>query len=284
MTSMTKHPANGRIVTTGLRPSGPAFVFGGITTERSTVMDLRLEAMPEDWDRLLAIVAHPDDLEYGAASAVAGWTGAGKWVGYVIVTDGEAGIEGLPAEEAGPIRVAEQQMSAKLVGVTDVEFLGYRDGVVEYGTSLRRDLAREIRRHRPDVLLVATYDLTYGMSAGQRIINQADHRAVGFAALDAARDAANRWIFPELVEEGFDAWAGVSHVYVMGSNEPGYAVDVTDTVVVGVESLNAHATYLDGLGRDFDPTEFLHGMTIEPGRALGVRNAVALGRVQLQGV
>jgi LmbE family N-acetylglucosaminyl deacetylase len=247
-------------------------------------MDLKLDAMPEDWDRLLAIVAHPDDLEYGAASAVARWTRAGKWVGYVIVTDGEAGIDGLAPEEAGPIRVAEQEMSAKLVGVEDVAFLGYRDGVVEYGAALRRDLAREIRRHRPDVLLIATYDLTYGMSAGQRIVNQADHRAVGLASLDAARDAANRWIFPEVVDEGFDAWDGVRHVYVMGSNEPTCAVDVTDTIADGIESLKAHATYLDGLGRDFDPAEFLQGMTIGAGRALGVRNAVAFGQVQLQGV
>jgi LmbE family N-acetylglucosaminyl deacetylase len=199
----------------------------------------------------------------------------------VIVTDGEAGIDGLSPDEAGPIRVAEQEMSAKLVGVEDVAFLSYRDGVVEYGTALRCDLAREIRRHRPDVLLIATYDLTYGMSAGQRIVNQADHRAVGIAALDAARDAANRWIFPELVDEGFDPWAGVRNVYVMGSNEPAYAVDVTDTIADGVESLKAHATYLDGLGRGFDPAEFLHGMTIEPGRTIGVRNGVALGHIQL---
>jgi LmbE family N-acetylglucosaminyl deacetylase len=244
-------------------------------------MDLQLDVMPEDWDRLLAIVAHPDDLEYGAASAVARWTRAGKWVGYVIVTDGEAGIDGLAPEEAGPIRVAEQQMSAKLVGVEDVAFLGYRDGVVEYGTALRRDLAREIRRYRPDILLTATYDLTYGIAAGERIVNQADHRAVAIATLDAGRDAANRWIFPELVDEGFDAWDGVRHVYVIGSNEPSHAVDVTDTIAAGIESLKAHATYLDGLGRDFDPAEFLHGMTVGAGRAFGVRNAVALGCIQL---
>lgn len=100
-------------------------------------MDLRLDVMPEDWQRMLAIVAHPDDLEYGAASAVAHWTGAGKWVGYVIVTNGEAGIDGLSPDETGPIHVAEQELSAKVVGVEDVAFLGNQDGVVEYGTDLR---------------------------------------------------------------------------------------------------------------------------------------------------
>ena len=247
-------------------------------------MELRLDVMPEDWQRLLAIVAHPDDLEYGAASAVARWTGAGKWVGYVIVTNGEAGIDGLSPDEAGPIRVAEQELSAKVVGVDDVAFLGYQDGVVEYGTDLRRDLAREIRRYQPDVLLIATYDLTYGMSAEQRIVNQADHRAVGIAALDAARDAGNRWIFPELLEDGFQPWPGVRHIYVMGSNNPTHAVDVTDTIDVGIESLRAHAAYLDGLGRDFDPAAFLNGMTSQASQAVGMRNAVVFGRVELQGV
>ena len=171
-------------------------------------MEHRVEVMPEDWQRMLAIVAHPDDLEYGAASAIARWTRAGKWVGYVIVTDGEAGIDGLPPGEAGPIRVAEQEHSARLVGVDDVTFLGYPDGVVEPTPALRRDLAREIRRARPDVLLIATYDLTYGLGAGQRIVNQADHRAVGVATFDAARDAGNRWIFPELARRGRRALAG----------------------------------------------------------------------------
>jgi LmbE family N-acetylglucosaminyl deacetylase len=165
-----------------------------------------------------------------------------------------------------------------------VTFLGYRDGVVENGLALRRDLAREIRRYQPDVLLNATYDLTYGLSPQQRIVNQADHRAVGIATLDAVRDAANRWIFPELTEEGLDAWPGVRHVYVMGSNQPTHAVDVTETIEDGIDSLNAHRTYLDGLGRDFDPAQFLQGMTAEGGRALGVPNAVAFGRIQLQGV
>ena len=247
-------------------------------------MDTTLEPMPEGWQRLLAVVAHPDDLEYGAASAIARWTGAGKDVAYVIVTDGEAGIDGVAPAEAGPIRRREQVTSARVVGVDDVTFLGHRDGVVEAGLGLRRAVARQIRRFQPDVLLTATFDLTYGMAGQDPILNQADHRIVGTAVLDAARDAANRWIFPELLDEGFEPWPGVSHVYVMGSNHPTHAVDVTSTLDAGVESLEAHRAYLDGLGRDFDQSEFLRAMTIEPGRALGVKHAVALGRVQLAGV
>jgi LmbE family N-acetylglucosaminyl deacetylase len=247
-------------------------------------MDTTLERMPENWNRLLAVVAHPDDLEYGAASAIARWTQAGKWVGYVIVTDGEAGIDGMTPAEAGPVREHEQRTSAKVVGVDDVVFLRRRDGVVEANLDLRRDVAREIRRFQPDILLVATYDLTYSMGPGQHVVNQSDHRAVGVATLDAARDAGNRWIFPELVDDGFEPWSGVSHVYVFGSNEPMFAVDVTETLEAGFDSLRAHDAYLGGLGREFDPEQFLRAMTTWPGAAIGVPHAVAFGRVQLAGV
>ncbi|MDP2291044.1 MAG: PIG-L deacetylase family protein [Actinomycetota bacterium] len=243
-----------------------------------------LAAMPDDWQRLLAVVAHPDDLEYGAASAIARWTAAGKWVGYVIVTDGEAGIDGMHPSVAGPVREHEQRTSAAIVGVDEVVFLHRADGTLEHGLELRRLLAREIRRHRPDVLLVANYDLTYSMAPGEHVVNQADHRAVGLAALDGARDAGNRWIFPELVDEGLQPWSGVSDVYVMGSNDPLHAVDVTDTLPIGVKSLQAHATYLDGLGREFDPDAFLRRMTAAPGAAIGTDHAVALGRVRVHGV
>ena len=168
----------------------------------------------------MAIVAHPDDLEYGAASAIARWTRSGRSVAYVIVTDGEAGIDGLDPADGGAAAAEGAGRSATVVGVEDVTFLGHRDGVVENGLDLRRDIARQIRRYRPEVLVTATYELTYGLSAEQRILNQADHRAVGVAVLDAARDAGNRWIFPELRDEGYEPWAGVRYVYVMGATRP----------------------------------------------------------------
>lgn len=182
-------------------------------------MSRELDTVPEDFCRAMAVVAHPDDLGYGAASAVARWTRAGRH-----------------------------------------------------------------RRHPPgDVLFTATDDLTHRM-AGQHVLNQADHRAVGLAVLDAARDAGNRWIFPELLDEGFEPWGGVGRVDVMGAHEPSHAVDVTDHLAAGVNSLRAHQAYLAGLGRDVDPEAFVHGMTAMAGPAIGVPDAVAIGRVQLQGV
>lgn len=222
-----------------------------------------LEAFPEDWDRALAVVAHPDDMEYGAASAVARWTGQGKWVGYVLVTDGEAGISTMPPEQARHIRREEQVASCAVVGVTDVEFLGHPDGVVVEGLELRRHLAAEIRRFRPDVVLSINHHESWGGPSW----NHADHRAVGRSLLDAVRDAANPWVFPDRGE----AWDGVRFTAFNASPQATHFVDVTDTFDAGVESLQCHATYLRHLAGDMaNPESFLRGAAEEAGRAAGV--------------
>lgn len=230
-----------------------------------------MKPLSEDWEVMLAIVAHPDDLEYGASSAVARWRAQGKRVSYVIVTDGESGIDGLPPHVAGPLRREEQLAAGRSVGVEHVEFLGYPDGRIEYSLDLRRDLARSIRRTRPDLLMTATHHLTFG----DRQLNQADHRHVALAVMDSAKDAGNRWLHPNLTEEGFEPFAGVESVLLMGSNEPTHAVDVSSHLEQGINSLRAHKAYLEGLGRDFDPDKFLREMTAVAGRHLGVRYAVA---------
>ena len=138
------------------------------------------------------MVAHPDDLEYGAASAIARWRSRGKRVTYLLISRGEAGIDSMPPERAGLLRETEQRDSASVVGVDAVEFLDYRDGVIEYGTPLRRDIARAIRGHRPEVLVSTNYRLLFSGGA----LNMADHRWVGLAVLHPARDAGHRWHFP----------------------------------------------------------------------------------------
>ena len=204
----------------------------------------QLEAMPEDWSRALAVAAHPDDLEYGAAAAVALWTDAGRDVRYLLVTRGEAGIDGLPPERSGPLREAEERAGAALVGVSTVEFLEHRDGVIEYGLGLRRDLAAAIRRHQPELVLTTNYH--DGWPGGGW--NSPDHRNTGRALLDAIGDAGNRWIFPDLAEGGFPPWSGVKYVAVSGSPQATHAVDITSTMDRAVASLEAHQAYLDGLG------------------------------------
>jgi LmbE family N-acetylglucosaminyl deacetylase len=231
-----------------------------------------LATLPEDWSRLLAIAAHPDDLEYGTSCAVARWTGLGKEVAYLMATRGEAGIDAWPPEQTGPIRQAEEIESARLVGVHAVTFLdGHRDGMVEYGLALRRDLAREIRRFRPEALAIGSFDLAWPGGS----LNQADHRAVGLAACDAARDAGNRWIFPELLAEGLDPWGGVRYVFVGGSNTPTHACDVSAGLDHGIASLVAQRAYFENLGRPFDADAFLRAQAREAGARLGIAAAIA---------
>ena len=229
-----------------------------------------LKPLDENWERALAVVAHPDDLEYGAASAVARWTSQGKQVSYLMVSRGEAGIDGMPPEETGPLREEEEMVSAHLVGVDTVEFLDHRDGVIEYGLPLRRDIARAIRRHRPNVLITLNFQLTWGGPE----LNMADHRWVGLAVLDASRDAANRWIFPELLQEGLQPWSGVKMVFISGSPQAGHAVDVSDFLDKGIASLKAHKAYIQNLAGDFDPEAFLRNNALATGKRSGCRYAV----------
>jgi LmbE family N-acetylglucosaminyl deacetylase len=154
--------------------------------------------------------------------------------------------------------------------VDTVEFLDHRDGVIEYGLPLRRDLARAIRRHRPEVIIITNFDFAW--PGGQ--LNSADHRAVGLAACDAAQDAGNRWIFPELRAEGFEPWGGTRRVFVNADPASDHACDVGDALERGIASLRAHRAYLEHLGGGFQPDEFLRGRASELGARLGCQYAV----------
>jgi LmbE family N-acetylglucosaminyl deacetylase len=226
-----------------------------------------LEAVDESWTTALCVVAHPDDLEFGTAAAVARWTDQGKTVAYVMVTSGEAGIDGMDPAEARRVREAEQIESAKIVGVDTVDFLGLPDGVLEYGVPLRRAICAAVRRHKPEIVITNNFRETWGGEA----LNQADHIATGRATLDAARDAANRWVFHEQITDGLDRWDGVREVWAAFSPDGRHAVETTQTFDRGVASLAAHKAYIDGLGWEFfDPAEFLESGARQAGTRLGV--------------
>ena len=231
----------------------------------------KLEPVDESWERGLCVVAHPDDLEFGAAAAVARWTDQGKTVVYAMVTSGEAGIDAMAPERCRPVREAEQLESARVVGVDVVEFLGQPDGVLEYGVALRRVICEAVRRQRPEVVVTNNFRAGWG----GRSLNQADHIATGMATLDAVRDAGNRWVFSDQLEDaGLAPWGGVREVWAAGSPDAGHGVDTTATFDRGVASLVAHRAYLDGLGWvDFDPEEFLEGGARAAGTRLGVPRA-----------
>ncbi len=207
------------------------------------------EPFPDDWERALVVVAHPDDVEYGCAAAVAAWTAAGRDVRYVLATSGEAGIAGLPPEAAGPLREREQRASAAVVGVSVVEFLGHPDGRLAEGLDLRRSVAAAIRRHRPQLVVTMHFGDTWTPpGAAVASWNSADHRALGRSVLDAVGDAANEWIFPELADP--EPWQGVRFTAVSTPVGATHAVDVTGVVDRAVASLAEHRRYLQALSED----------------------------------
>lgn len=229
-----------------------------------------LPLLPEDGiRRVLCVVAHPDDNEYGISAAVARWVDHGAEVAYLLLTAGEAGMP-TPPEETAPVRAAEQRAACDAVGVGELTILNHPDGMLVYGLDLRRDIAREIRRFKPDTVVVSTWaeQPSWGL-------NQADHRAVGLAAMDAIRDADNPWVFRDLAEqEGLAKWK-TSRLLIFGDADPTHGVDVSgDPLRRGIASLRAHETYLAALSDHADPGEFLPQMTADAGSRVGVANAV----------
>ncbi len=236
--------------------------------------DALLEPVPEDWEVALAIVAHPDDMEYGASAAVARWTDQGKTVAYALVTAGEAGIDAMAPEECGPLRVREQHAACAAVGVTDLRILGHPDGMLEHTLALRADLAHAIRTVRPEVVITLNHRETFPGGG----LNMADHVVTGRAVVDAVRDAANRWVFRPLTEEeGLEPWGGVRCVLVANSPQPTHAVPISESDIDrAVASLEAHEAYLQGLGPGpmSDPAGFLRPLFQEAGVRFGGRPAM----------
>ena len=233
-------------------------------------MPAAVPALPEGaFRRVLCVVAHPDDVEYGTSSAVAAWTSSGVEVAYLLLTRGEAGMDASPPEETAPLRMREQIAGSVAVGVSEVDFLEYPDGVLVYSMEMRRDIARAIRSFRPDAVVVGTWEVEF--VAG---LNQADHRVAGLAALDAVRDAGNRWVFPELLEEGLEPWS-TRWLLVAGDSQPTHGVDVSgEALERGIASLEAHGAYLAGIPGHPPPRLMLTAITAMQGRAMGVSNAV----------
>ncbi|WP_410592878.1 PIG-L deacetylase family protein [Amycolatopsis sp. lyj-23] len=239
---------------------------------------MTLPALPEDtFRRVLCVVAHPDDMEYGTSAAVARWTSRGIEVGYLLLTRGEAGMPN-PPEETARLRVAEQEAACAAVGVEHLTVLAHPDGVLVYGLDLRRDICREIRRFKPDAVFGAGFEVLtpYGF-------DQADHRAAGLATLDAIRDAGNRWIFADQVEdEGLEPHS-VRWYLTPGGPDATHGVDVTgEPLRRGVASLEAHAAYLAALPDHPAPAEFLAEFAAMSGKAMGVEHAVLFRAHDLQ--
>jgi LmbE family N-acetylglucosaminyl deacetylase len=231
-----------------------------------------IQRFPEAaFQRLLCVVAHPDDVEYGTAPAIAMWTRSGVEVAYLLLTKGEAGMDSRDPQQTAALRQREQIDGSAAVGVTDVTFLNYPDGVLEYSLDLRRDIARAIRSYRPDAVLVGTWEVDF--VAG---LNQADHRMAGLAAVDAVRDAGNRWVFPTLLDEGLEP-CSPRWLIVTGHTQPTHGVELTDDALeAGIAALEAHREYLAAIPGHPSPRDLLTNATTIQGEAMGVPRAVLL--------
>lgn len=184
-------------------------------------------------------MAHPDDVDFGAAATIAGWVADGLDVAYLLVTRGDAGgFDETPRHEVPALREAEQRAAAAAVGVTDVEFLdGYADGTLTSTIELRRDITRAIRRFRPDRILTSSPLRRWERIAGP---SHPDHLAVGEATTCAIYpDARNAFAFAELMREGLQPWV-VREVWYLGGPDPDHVVDVTDRFDRKLAALRAH--------------------------------------------
>lgn len=219
-------------------------------------------------ERVLVVVAHPDDIDFGTAGTVAQLTAAGSHVAYCLVTSGEAGEDDMTvsSEELAAMREAEQTAAAAEVGVTNLHWLRHPDGMVEANFTLRCDISRVIRIEKPDVVITQSpernYDSVYG--------SHPDHIETGEATLRAVYpDARNPRAFTkELLDEGFEPHA-VKSVWV-SQIEPNLFVDISDCFDQKMRALRRHASQVAKRDADTD----MEGMM----RQWGERNAAAAAK------
>ncbi len=191
--------------------------------------------------RGMVVVAHPDDAEYGCSGTVARWCREGMDVVYVICTDGSKGSSdpSMTPERLIEIRRQEQVAAGKVLGLKDVVFLEYEDSMLQPTLDLRRDIVKEIRRHKPDVLICPSPVRSLN---GNGYLGHPDHIAAGEAAMAAVFPTArDRMTFPELLEEGLEPHK-VREVMIMDRDGADKWVDISDTIDVAIEALKQHVS------------------------------------------
>lgn len=197
----------------------------------------------------MAIVAHPDDIEFSCAGTLARWAKAGARISYVLCTSGDVGIDtpGMTRAAAAEIREAEQRAAAQVIGAEEVIFLGEPDGMLVATLELRKRLVREIRRFRPEVVLTGDPTIVW---AGSDYINHPDHRAAATAALDATFPAAGQPnLFEEIALEGFAAHKP-RKVYVnTWGNDADLYINISETIDLKIQALRAHKSQM----KEWDP-------------------------------
>jgi len=193
---------------------------------------------------ILVITAHPDDAEYGIAGTIARWTQKGKSVAYVLCTSGEKGTSdrSIRPEDLKKIRQEEQRSAAKVLGVSQVEFLNYPDQGVEDTPEMRKHVVQIIRTYRPDI--VATTD------PYRRYVWHRDHRMIGQVVLDAVFPfARDHGAYPDLLEQGYEPHK-VKELFFFGAEDVNYYSDISETWDIKVAALKCHASQMRELKKD----------------------------------
>jgi LmbE family N-acetylglucosaminyl deacetylase len=231
--------------------------------------------------RVMSIHAHPDDQEFTVGGTLAKWARAGSTVVSVCITSGGAGSNqhtplSMTREALVPIREAEQRSACRVLGVTDVIFLGYEDGLLEPSLALRRDLTRLIRRYRPDAVVCGDPTMRY---YGSMYLNHPDHRVAADVALDAVFPSAEtRLIFPELLDEGLEPHH-VGQVFIHGASHPDTFVDIAKVLDVKLAALREHKSQMG----TWDPTDMITAWAREQGRRRRLAAAEAYRLMVLEG-
>ena len=215
--------------------------------------------------RALVVTAHPDDMEFGCAGTLARWADAGAEITLCIATDGSTGTQDreLMGTRLHEVRVAESQRAADVIGISELVWLDYQDGYVEYTLELRKDIARIFRKYRPHRFVVLDPASTI-----EDFINHPDHRAIGQASLDVSMTAGTTpGHFPELLEEGLDPWRGLRELWIAGPGLRPRVVDISETIDRKIEALLCHRSQV---GEHADEiADFVRVYTAEAGDTAG---------------
>ncbi len=220
--------------------------------------------------RVLVVMAHPDDCDFGAGGTIAQWTSQGIEVSYCIITNGDQGGEesGIPVEEMAKVRQQEQRDAGRALGVTEITYLNYRDGWLMPSIELRKEIVKAIRIAKPDRMVVQSPERNW-----ERIYSShPDHLAAGETAIQAVYpDARNPFAFPELKASGLEPWR-VREVWITGSPTPNHFVDITETFSKKMAALHAHVSQTAH-------NKELENMVRSWGERNGEANGLAQGRV-----
>ena len=219
--------------------------------------------------RAMSIQAHPDDQDFTVAGTLAKWTKAGCEVVSVVITSGDSGSND-PTKGAdykpqlAHLREAEQRAANKVLGIKETVFLHYPDGELVATIQLRKDLTRQIRKFKPEV--VVTGDPS-GWFYGNEYINHPDHRAAAEAATYAVfPSAGTRMIFPELLDEGLLPH-NVKRLYIHGNEKPDTWVDIGETLDTKIEALKKHVSQ----GDTHDVDKWIHEWAEQDGKEKGIK-------------